>query len=49
MDSPAFHLKPCVIAGETRPGDYSVVTEDGETFDIERELIEQTLIRTFRR
>src|SRR5690348_14314082 len=26
-----FHLRPCVIAGETRPGDVSVVSQDGET------------------
>jgi hypothetical protein len=31
MNDPLFRLKPCIIAGETRPDDYSVVTLDGET------------------
>jgi hypothetical protein len=31
MDDPLFHLKPCIIGGESRPDDFSVVTSDGET------------------
>ena len=29
MDDP-LHLRPCIIAGESRPDDFSVVTLDGE-------------------
>jgi hypothetical protein len=29
-DAPA-RLRPCVIAGETRPGDFCVVAAEGET------------------
>jgi hypothetical protein len=32
MTAPSpLRLRPGVIAGETRPGDFSVVTEDGKT------------------
>ena len=30
-NDPLFRLKPCIIAGESRPDDFSVVTLDGET------------------
>jgi hypothetical protein len=30
MNDPLFRLRPCIIAGESRPDDYSVVTLDGE-------------------
>jgi hypothetical protein len=31
MNDPLFRLRPCIIGGESRPDDYSVVTLDGET------------------
>jgi hypothetical protein len=29
--SPPLRLRPCIIAGETRPDDFSVINEDGAT------------------